>query len=825
MKLLKLIVSGYTRFVPSQIKAIEIEFTAPVQIILGTNGSGKSSLMELLSPLPPSASMFEAGGYVQLECIHRGKHYVTISTFAKKADHKFLCDSENLNQSGNETEQKRLVKEHFGLTPQLFQILIAKTKFTTMKALDRRDFLMMLSGIDFDYIMSIFKQVKDHQRDVTGQYKGYLARENEELEKAKAIRPISLIDDDIKTSKAELATLNELMAHIPKGADKSDDLLRLGQSLNKLATDLNVLKPVKTQHIKEITTRDSALELAASTKSSIVHIRKQMNDLVSLKQKIDELAGLAITDKDSLQASIDALSELEAKRRATINRFNRWQLDDYEPLEAAATKGAQLLEEWTSWIIHYPDNTNLELNKDIYSERKAELQRNTESLANLRIKLELHKQTITRYDNAESIDCPNCQHSFKLHTNVAVYTSAKDALAKVIAEGKTLKHRNEELLSYVQSVEQYQDLRTRFYERLNQAPFTHGLIKRLRQLEEKGTNANMLTQLATTWLSELELVKEIVQIDKDIRMMSLSVERAKALLEQPQLDLHEPGQIEQEVNDCLSQIRQLEQTLYELDTYLTGYGNYTGAIDRYNTNLKQYKSLFQDSEHYLHRTYGALYQAHYQETLDTLDRELNGGQLIQAMIERFGELRLQSENTMKAGKRLLELLGPTEGLIAEYLYPFLQAFAGELNQFIRSIWTTDLTILPCALDKGEVDYKFPVQIGSDDQLRPDVADMSSAQKDVVNFAFRFLVVHILGLHDYPLYIDELDPSYDETHRVNAVNHVKNYVMSGSCSQLFMISHYVSNHSIFTHADYIVMNPQNLVHMPTVHNRNVTITPL
>ena len=64
MFLTHLKLKGYTRIAQNSIDCIEIDFTKPMQIVLGSNGSGKSSLLEQLSLLPPVTSAeFAKGGF------------------------------------------------------------------------------------------------------------------------------------------------------------------------------------------------------------------------------------------------------------------------------------------------------------------------------------------------------------------------------------------------------------------------------------------------------------------------------------------------------------------------------------------------------------------------------------------------------------------------------------------------------------------------------------------------------------------------------------------------------------------------------------------
>ena len=58
--------SGFKRLALSDTKYIKINPQTNVHLMLGTNGSGKSSIMDLLTPLPPDRSDFEEGGFKRI---------------------------------------------------------------------------------------------------------------------------------------------------------------------------------------------------------------------------------------------------------------------------------------------------------------------------------------------------------------------------------------------------------------------------------------------------------------------------------------------------------------------------------------------------------------------------------------------------------------------------------------------------------------------------------------------------------------------------------------------------------------------------------------
>src|SRR5690606_18331551 len=97
MKILELELHLYKRLALNNIRYFKLELKEIVQLILGTNASGKSSILYELSPLPANHKNYHKGGKKRILISHLGKTYELISDFANGQDHYFIVDGENLN--------------------------------------------------------------------------------------------------------------------------------------------------------------------------------------------------------------------------------------------------------------------------------------------------------------------------------------------------------------------------------------------------------------------------------------------------------------------------------------------------------------------------------------------------------------------------------------------------------------------------------------------------------------------------------------------------------------------------------------------------------
>jgi hypothetical protein len=114
-----------------------------------------------------------------------------------------------------------------------------------------------------------------------------------------------------------------------------------------------------------------------------------------------------------------------------------------------------------------------------------------------------------------------------------------------------------------------------------------------------------------------------------------------------------------------------------------------------------------------------------------------------------------------------------------------------------------------------------MRVKSDEHTPPDISKGSAAQVEVVDFAFMIVSMLYCRLEEYPIYLDELGHSFDEQHRINVMNFVKELMEVGKFSQMFLISHYAGSYGSFTQAETLVMDSTNIV-VPEPYNQHVTM---
>ena len=144
MKILSARFRGFKRFRQTGIKDAIFRFIEPVQIVAGSNGSGKSSVLRELSPLPSVRTDFLPEiGLKELHIDHKGHQFMVKSDFRyKNGAHSFVIDGKELNTSGTTDVQTELVEKYFGITDKIRDLIYQKIQICNLTKANRKTFFL-----------------------------------------------------------------------------------------------------------------------------------------------------------------------------------------------------------------------------------------------------------------------------------------------------------------------------------------------------------------------------------------------------------------------------------------------------------------------------------------------------------------------------------------------------------------------------------------------------------------------------------------------------------------------------------------------------------
>ena len=161
----RLILDGYNRFFLNNITRIDYTPESQIQLILGSNGSGKSSLLKELNPLPINKHEFKEDGSKQ---IFWNKDNVDYVIYSNKSKNSFIANDTELNPGGTKKVQLALIQDKFNLNVRNNNVLLNISKLTTMSTNERKDWLRQMSTVDYSYGIFLYNEIKQRLRDSIG---------------------------------------------------------------------------------------------------------------------------------------------------------------------------------------------------------------------------------------------------------------------------------------------------------------------------------------------------------------------------------------------------------------------------------------------------------------------------------------------------------------------------------------------------------------------------------------------------------------------------------------------------------------------------------
>lgn len=814
---------GYRRLLLSGHAHIVLTLESLYQIILGTNGCGKSSLLDEMFPLPANASDFDKGGLKRFVCEHAGHRYVLTSSFDGKATHSFLKDDVELNEGKTITVQRDLVQQEFGLTEELRDFMVGKLRLTEMTPAKRREFITAMSDNDMTYAMSTYKRIATIVRDNQGTIKHLRGRITKEADALKAIATEDEIEDTVATLQEELTLLME--NRHPNLPDSEDVKHRLHQALGEAdEVAYRVLsQPFYQAEEYQFTSADELLAETTSLQATIKARQEMLDRYVEDHGRMADLVGslesTGVKNLDELQTKAEELSKQIGTAEAKLSMF---RFDgDVKDLEADAQTIKSQLAEILSLL---PDNSDAHYSKAKLKEiedRITSLRSQRDSADSKRRRAE---QDIDHLLEAKDTKCPKCGYVWKDGVSEHDLERRKRLSVEFMNVSEKASKELEEVLESREKILEYSSQYNRFRTLAHSYPKASNLFNWLMEEKRIMYQPSQYIPVVDKWLHDLHISAEIWTLKCELDIVRNAIDNATALSDT------NGGQLQTNVQDIEKHIDTLTVDIQAAKRELT----------KLSDMLRRAKQMEQDGER-INRLMNTivedqklLYECLRSEKLSELIRnhqsqlavkthQLNEKKALENIIRDLNASLTEVEESHDVYKLLMRALSPTEGEIARQLTAFITCVTEQMNDVIAQIYTYPLHILPCAVESGvgELDYKFPLLAGEDKVPVVDVSKGSKGQKEIIDFAFRLVALLYFGFSDFPLYVDELGSSQDEQHHTNVMNYIKLLIESHHYTQLFMISHLAVGHGAFTQADVCVLSETNIT-VPGEYNQHVVL---
>lgn len=827
MKILSLELGHYKRFKLGQIKRFKITFNQIIQLILGTNGSGKSSLMEELSPLPAIANNYTKDGYKIIELTNNGHHYILSTRFSTKQPHSFKKNDVELNDGGTITIQKELVKQEFGITQEIFDLLLGNEKFHQMSPSRKREWFTNLGEASYEYSLGVYGRLCKRYRDTQGAIN--IAKKRLVIESAKLIN-----EEEEKHYRIEVDELHRVLTSLIENRNTNLQPFNSIQSqyeetefrLNEVSTALLGVRISKPNNF----TIESDIDLEFEIRN-MEQILKT-SELI-IQEKVKEYDLLEKSYSLMVKAGGAGIKELEERTKPIIK----------QQIAIRATQQLGLIFDKPEEVLNIIDTiepilydllSDLPVNKDRQYSRLAldkeiefQLKKQDEKkrLENDYNKFSAQKLHLEQHKKEGSIECPKCEHKWIRGYDENKYQYAIRALEeleqKITTVSKEIRSSEERVNFINEYARKYRDyLRTVESSKILQ-PFWD-----IVEHQSKITDAprDILTMLGSLRLDlgrEIEfqaLEKEIADINELAKSIQLTeANNLEELAKKMSLAQDELGKLTRQFN--------------QLKTNLTDYQNYRGqlkTIFTYNEEIKklikQFDSLKEQKIEVLRNNSINYCIRELQLALATKEKILLEFNVQKGIVNDIKNQIIKLQEDEEALKLLITNLSPTDGLIAEGLFGFIRTFVKQMNTIIRKTWSYPMEVVPCGINEDggvELDYRFPLMVHTKDNVQPDVSKGSSGMKEVIDFSFVIIAMKYLGLSSAPIYLDEWGKTLDVQHKRASVESLKALLEQQHFTQLFLISHDFSQYTSLSNCEVCVLDPTNIV-VPGSYNQHVEI---
>ena len=793
----ELILTNYDRFFLNNIESIEFRPKQKLQLLLGTNGSGKSSLLSELNPLPINKNDFTNGS--KEITIEKDNNIFKLKSTSNK--NSFMLNNTELNDGGTKTVQLNLVKEYFNLTPKYNNIILGTEKLTAMSTNERKNILREMSTVDYSYGIYLYNTLKQELRDTVGYLKLMQIEMNNDISNI-------VNDDEILILKNDITKCKSMIDSLSMSYSKSEEYRDI--PIIDLNIDMDILDKNKLQS-----------DLDYNNKF-IINIEEE---ITNLNKEIDSLDDYSTTIKDS-ETLNTKLKSLEDYFKNINNKYN---MEKYSPIDSKNRLDKLLNSNLNNINIELSYLDNIIFTPTEHKELKSKLE-----VLNNNLKIvshgydnnskELEILLSNKTDN-NKITCSSCGTM-----NYFGYSKEKEDMLQEKVNNFKIKY--DELNSqYLELYEVYQKQKQKitYLQEIKEIISDLSIIPLYTDLVKKYVND--ITSITSTMLNIIfkniedflidikdydsnnnELIEVKLKISSGIEILNIYKRKY----------IEDKDKLINKLNVLLDKKREVNSNIVIIKNNIEKCNIVNKHIETLNTIIANYKFnkkqiVINNKNTILTNTIREL-----KSLLITLEDKYSNIEKIKSRIEINKKHIDSHEDIRVALQYAINALSPTEGIIAKSINSFINVFLNEMNTIINSVWSYELTLLPCQIsESNDLDYLFAVKVADNKKDIKDVAYLSTSMKDIVDLSFKIVFMKYMKLTHMPLMLDEFGVFMDDTHR-NKVYDVIENLLSNNFSQIYFTANFKSIYGRFVDSDINILDDKNLELDDIFYNENLKI---
>lgn len=839
MRLTRCDISGLVTFRFSGIKRLQLSFNEETQIIIGTNGYGKSHLLSQLNPLPPNRSEYEKEGYRIIELDHDNSKFVLTSDFSNKTSpHSFIVNDEELNPSGNTNIQVDLLDEYMGFDKLTSSIMFNQLKITDMRQNERKTFFIENNPTNVGFMLSLYKKINNNIRGLNTTLQ---VLENRKIE----LKHEMLTDEEIKEYESNKDSYEKELSYAMSTIAKVEMLISTIDDFNGQASNIDELMYQIKQLRKELNTQLHEFRIIDKSNYEEDHDKlvKQLERVTTEYDLLDDSIKdihLNILELETTLNNVSDKSILEAHELKLVNI--RKKMDTLKsnvietPLpQTTLNDSDHILSTVKSVLIEFIDidiPLYAKIKRDrkrnhvrYYENRVAELNRIREALKREieHLESQIIKTTIPESPCAKSL-CP-------LYNNhISGQTYIKNELA---SKTKEYDHTVRTLGKYNSFIQNQSQCLMRMEVYLRKLTPLQQLAKQYGFLGDF-INSDMLPVLEKEPLLIFRKIESFINASKNTH----EYHELDKIRKEEENNLDNKSRITNEnVNHLKYQLEKLEKektrlldkqnrlmfskTMIEKDIAI--YENFITVKKR----ISELNEAFTKAVHIEKNRFEISQLNLFLKEMKHLKENVNS-KLAQIVVTLNKQTSLKSrydhevisqiEKIEKRKRELTSISQALNNIPIQNTVAFINKIFTLMNQYIQIVFTYNfkLELLDPSISP---DYKFRVCV--EDVIVPDISLCSEAQKETLNLAFNLALRIVLKINDYPIYLDECGRTFDPKHKRQLLTLLQYLLDNKLISQLFIVNHDAIIHEGLVNSETFVLNDENVL-TPASYNTHAII---
>lgn len=838
-----MILSDFLLVKDSGISYLEIDFNEDVQVVIGSNGSGKTSCVRQLSLYPPVRSLFGKKGYKQLKIENSGQDYILESQFEKPSSPHFFknSDEENLNTSGTTENQADLIEEYFGITPFIDDLIMNRPLFPKWGNAKRKEFLMEHNPDDIGFVLPLIKKMSSDIKAC----KNNLAR----LVSRKILLEQDLLNEETFTSlETEKKDIDIILSHL------QNYLLNIEVYQRGLTIDSPIVK------ITDISILHSHVKECYYKLNSLSHINR--NDRLRQEDKEKLLSNLAKCDQkiydtqNALHEETQKLNDLETQYKELVVDESLSQIDltieqltkeqekfkGIKPLFELSQEELEIKRQELSLlhdhlaIFQTRSVPLLPAKKRQYRERLLSLYQYKQTSYHNRLNdLQNQLEDLSKRHHLSPQDIPDkpcAKNACPLYAHfMGEYQHFEERRQKLQASLDKGLHKTKRLDRYVEALNHYLTLSAPYHQEIQwfisyaqTNPILHRILRSLDILTTLSTQPNRIIVKLQEAYDQIEAWLKYKSIEHDLQIAytlknrhisSESYDTIK-LVSTIEFTKKRLSELREALNTLSSEKSVLHHQFLEIDQF-----NHLKDIilkikqDHDQTLLSLDNKGKEEQLFFIKQKIEEIRSAYFLR-MSEIERTLKSQQSLKDRYEE--EIIKQITVIEKELKDLQQIEKALMSLAKDTMIDFINDVIDQTNRFLEVVWTIPLKVDRLLAD-DILDYSFNVT--GDNHSTRELKDCSEGQTEIISLCFNLALRVILGHLNYPLCLDEPGRTFDKTHRQNLIALLKRLLNDKIISQLFIISHDAIIHESFSQSETLVLRDENIV-LPEVYNKHAKI---